>query len=48
MIENAMGILKRARFDDDFVHEEKYFIERTPTPKKSSSKKGEPTLPPTS
>lgn len=48
MIENSMGILKRARFDDEFVHEEKYFIERTPTPRKSSSAKGEPTLPPTS
>ncbi len=48
MIEKSMGIWKRAQFEDDFIQEEKYFIERTPTPKKSSSTKGEPTLPPTS
>lgn len=52
MIDNAQGILKRARFEDDFIHEEKYFIERTPRPKTSTNTskqtKKEPTLPPSS
>lgn len=28
MIEKAQGILERAGFDDDAIHEEKYFVER--------------------
>lgn len=28
MIDKAQGILQRTRFDDTFIHEEKYFVER--------------------
>ncbi len=32
MIDKAQGIFQRARFADEYVHEEKYFVERrTPT-----------------
>lgn len=28
MIDKAQGIFQRARFDEDFIHEEKYFVDR--------------------
>lgn len=46
MIDKAQDILRRARFDDDHIHEEKYFIDRTPEPTAKPAPK-DVKLPPT-